>query len=179
MAWYPELKGPALDAYRRMVSALKAKAMKELNLSDKEIVVRDLRPADLGENSSTPDYNVGLTALTWTSIVDSVTVSDNRFIGINGFMVINSSTAGAGSCAVDVPTVEQIRITRKGTTAKYYQVKQIGYFDNNIGYCDDPVTVDQNTTITIEGLARNASSIGGKFDILGVVVEKRGILISP
>ncbi|MCD6138673.1 MAG: hypothetical protein J7J91_08955 [Deltaproteobacteria bacterium] len=179
MAWYPELKGPALDAYRKMVKMLKERAMRELNLSESEIVVRDLRPADLGQDSSTPDYNVGLTALTWTPIVNNVTISDNRFIGINGFMIKHSSTAGAGSVEVDVPVVEQIRITRKGTTARYWQVKQIGYFENNVGYCDDPVTVDQNTTITIEGLARTASSLAGKFDILGVVVEKKGILVSP
>lgn len=179
MTFYPTLEGPAMEAYRGMVSALKAKARTELNLTDADIVLRDLRPADLGEDSSTPDYNVGLTVLTWTAIVSNVTIADNRFVGINGVYQYMSGTSGAGAVVPNVPTVEQIRITRKGSVARYWQVKPIADWEHKTGWVDDPIIVDQNTTITIEGLARNASSIAGKFDLIGAVVEKRGLLINP
>lgn len=185
MAFYPALEGPALDAYRKMVTNLKARAQKELNLTEDEIVVRQLRPADLyAGDASTPDYNIGLTTTTWTNIVNAQTIADNRFVGINGFMVRNSGTApvlGAGILAITAwtPAVEQVRITRKGSVARYYVVKAIPVFESQIGYTDEPVTIDQNTTVTIEGLARLGSSISTTFDILGAVVEKKGLLINP
>lgn len=185
--FYPELKGPALDAYREMVRTLKAKAMKEMALGPEDIVTRPLRPADLEQDTSTPDYAVGLTALTWTTIVNDVTIDDNRFVGINGFYVVNSGTAALnnenvvnmGQSYPNSPTIEQIRVTRKGSVARYWQVKPIANWEGHTGYCDDPIILDQNTTCKIEGLSRYASSLLGRFDIIGAVVEKRGLLINP
>jgi len=182
MAFYPTLEGPALDAYRRMVADLKAKAMKELGLREDELVVRQLRPADLGAAVTVPDYPVGLTAVTWTNIVSAQTIADNRFVGINGFMVRNQGTAVAlpGNNLIPyAPAVEQVRITRKGSVARYFVVKYIPEWESQTGYTDEPVTVDQNTTVTIEGLATTASSIATTFDIIGAVVEKKGLLINP
>lgn len=181
--FYPELKGPALDAYRQMVAKLKDKAMQELALGPEDIVTRDLRPADIGGDASTPDYRVGLTALTWTTIVNAASIADGRFVGINGVSMTTNSTAiptlGAGGDATNiVPNVEQLRITRKGSVARYWNLKPIGGFENLTGWADDPITIDQNTTITVEGLSRLASSITG-FSLIGAVVEKRGILINP
>lgn len=181
--FYPELKGPALDAYRQMVKKLKATASKELGVSEDELVTRSLRPADIGQNASTPDHYVGLTALTWTNIINAQTIADNRFVGICGVSVGSGSTAiptlGAGADVRNLSSaVDQIRITRKGSVARYWQVKPLVHWAHGTGWVDDPVTVDQNTTITVEGLSRLASSIAG-FDLLGVVVEKRGLLINP
>ena len=183
MAFYQTLEGPALDAYRKMLSDLKAKAMRQLSLGEDEIVVRQLRPADLySADASTSDYPIGLTAAVWTNIVNAQTIANNRFVGINGFMVRNVGTAVTGvqnNLIPYAPSVEQVRVTRKGSVARYYNVKHIPQFQTQIGYTDEPVTIDENTTITIEGLARVASSIAATFDILGIVVEKKGILINP
>jgi len=178
MTFYPELNGPALDAHRKMIDSLKARAMKELNLGPDEIVVRPLRPADLGDSSSSPDYGFGMTALTWSNIVNNQTIADCRYIGINGIHMFanNASTAATRD---GVPPVSQIRITRKGSMSRYWPVHPISHFQHSTGWADDPIMVDQNTSITIEGLARNAASLTDVFDLLGVVVEKRGMLINP
>lgn len=186
MAFYPELTGPALEAYRTMVNTLRSRAMKELNLGADDIVVRELRPADFDLGSTDTDYAIGLTAVTWTEILNK-TVPDNRFIGIHGFYAINSSTVATnnenvvnmGQSYPNSPTIEQVRITRKGSVARYYTIGAIANFEHHVGYTDEPITVDQNTTIKIEGLARYAGSLQGRFNILGVVAEKKGILISP
>lgn len=181
--FYPELKGPALEAYREMVSNLKTKAMQELGLGPSDIVVRPLIPNDLGVGASSPDYRVGLTALTWTTIINAASISDSRFVGINGVaLTANSTILPTLAVGADVKNIvgnaEQIRITRKGSVARYWQVKPIIGFKNMVGYVDDPIIIDQNTTITIEGLSRLASSIAG-LDLIGAVAEKRGLLINP
>jgi hypothetical protein len=175
MAWYPKLEGPALDAYRRMVASLKEKAMRELNLGPDDIVIRELRPEDIGASSA--DFYTGVQATTWTKIIDSQTIADNRFIGINGVMMQDTASTNVLGVQVE-PPFSQIKIERKGTVARYWVVKPVWAFESRVGYCDDPVTVDQNTTLTVSVWARTASSLKG-FTLLGAVAEKRGILISP
>ena len=175
MAWYPELKGPALDAYRKMVATLVAKAQKELNLPRDEIVVRDLRPEDIGASSA--DFYVGTKATDWLALVDNATISDNRFVGICGVQL--QDTAGTNSLGLEVePAISQIKVTRKGAVTRYWVVKPVWSFESRVGYTDEPVTIDQNTTVTIEAWARTASSLKG-FTLLGAVAEKRGLLVNP
>lgn len=173
MAWYPTLEGPALDAYRKMVSSLVAKASTELNLGMDELVVRDLRPEDIGASSA--DFYWGLDAAAWSTPISAQTIADNRFVGINGVALFGyrDQTSVGGSAVVS-----QIRVTRKGSVARYWVTKPVNSFENKVGYCDDPVTVDQNTTITVELWSRLAATVSN-FTLLGAVVEKRGILISP
>lgn len=170
MAWYKELKGPALDAYRKMVSSLMSKAKSELGLSQNELVLRGLRPEDIG--ASSPDFYFGLDSAAWSTLISSQTVNDNRFVGING-VVIGPETALGGTSMVS-----QLKITRKGSVARYWNTQPIHGFEGKIGYTDDPVTVDQNTTLTVDAWARTAGSIEN-FSLLGAVVEKRGLLINP
>lgn len=175
MAWYPTLQGPALDAYRKMIAKLKAKATKELNLSETEVVVRDLRPEDLGASSA--DFYVGTKATDWLELVSNQTIGDNRFVGINGIQI--QDTTSTNDLGVELePAISQIKITRKGSVAAYWVVKPVWSFESRVGYTDNPITIDQNTTVTIEAWARTASSLKG-FTLLGAVVEKRGLLISP
>lgn len=175
MAWYPELKGPALDAYRQMVANLYARAQKELGLSPDDLVIRDLRPEDIGASSA--DFRVGTANADWATLIDNKTIGDNRFVGIYG--VVLADTGGTDAFGLpNEPPISQIRITRKGSMARYWNVKPVWAFQSKVGYTDDPVTVDQNTTITVEAWSRTASSLEG-FTLLGVVVEKKGLLINP
>lgn len=163
--FYPELKGVALDAYRQMVRELKERAMTELSLSEDEIVVRPLRPEDLG--FSAPVWEVAMSANAWTNIVSTYQVADNRFIGING--VYNNEGAGE---------LVALEINRAGTDARKWNIIPIRSWRNRTGYADDPVTVDQNITVTIKGYATTASTITD-WALIGVVVEKKGMTISP
>jgi len=175
MAFYPELKGPALDAYRQMVQNLLSKAEKELGLTRDQLVVRDLRPEDIGASSA--DFYVGTKATSWLALVDSQTIGDNRFVGINGIVLKDTGGTDAFGIANE-PPISQLKVTRKGSVARYWNVKPVWAFEDKVGYCDDPITVDQNTTITVEAWARSASSLGG-FTLIGAVVEKKGLLINP
>jgi len=175
MAWYPDLKGPALDAYKKMVQTLFAKAERELGLTRDQLVLRDLRPEDIGASSA--DFYVGTKATSFYALIDNQTIADNRFVGINGIVLPNTASTDAFGLESE-PPISQIKITRKGSVARYWNVKPVWAFESRVGYTDDPVTIDQNTTITVEAWARTASSLSG-FTLLGAVVEKRGLLISP
>jgi len=171
--FYPELKGPALEAYRAMVSQLKRKAMRELRLPEDQIIVRDLRPEDYGASSA--DAYVGTKTGDWVALVNEQTIGDNRFIGICGFFcgsTVNTGTASPGS------PITQLRITRKGSKARYWYVQPIAHWENKVGYADDPFTADQNTTITIEAWNSVGSSISN-WGFIGAVAEKRGVLVNP
>ena len=169
--FYPKLEGPALEAYRMTREKVKSTCMKQLGLSEDEVVIRPLRPEDYGASSI--DAYMGITAAGWESVISAQTIDDNRFIGICGFY----SGSTSGSSEGDVP-ISQIRITRKGSVTRYWPVKEIQGWEEKIGYADDPITVDQNTTITLDVWGRTASSISN-IGLVGVVAESRGLLVNP
>jgi len=162
------LKGNALLAYRDLVNKLVAKALKETGLPRSEIVVRPMRPDDLGRTN--PEWYFDTepaSAAAWNTLISQYTIADNRWIGIYG--VYNNE--GASEC-------EELKITREGKVVRYWPIAQIKYFENKTGFADDPITVDQNTKITVELRLRSTSTLTD-FSLLGVVVEKKGLLIYP
>jgi len=166
MGFYPELRGVTLQAYKEMMDSLKATAMKELKLGAKEIVTRALRPEDIGMPDPKWEFNIP-TADAWNIMVDNKAIEDNRFVGINGIFYPVSATQA----------VNQIEIVKEGTTARYWHIQGINNLENATVYVDDPITIDQNTTITIRGYAVAASTETICF--LGGVAERRGLLINP
>jgi len=170
---YPKLKGPALEAYRQMVSTLKQKAMKELGLPESEIVIRSLRPDDLGGKASlsTLDFNFGSNSVTWDAVVNGRTIADNRFVGINGFFF--SGTAGG-----EMTAWSQVKVTKMGAVSRYWNVAPVEFWEDSTCYFDDPITVDQNTTVTVETWTRDTGS-HFNWGLIGAVAEKRGLLINP
>lgn len=164
-AIYLKLEGPPLDAQKKMIENLKRRAMKMLNLPASEIVMRALRPTDL--DLSTPEWSFNITSGQWNTMVN-ITVADNRFIGINGIVYLETSSQ----------SISELKITRMGKVAKYLNIEGIILCENPYQFIDDPVIVDQNTNITIEGygIGTNATE---KMGFLGAVAEKRGLLINP
>lgn len=171
MAFYPEIKGVALDAYNKMVQKLVRKAETELNLRYGDgLILRDLRPEDIGTKVSDrePEWSYSPNTTTdWNTIVDATTIDDNRYIGISGVW---------HSEAVD--EVTQLRITKEGSISRVWDLLPIIQFKHQVGYVDDPITINQNTSLTIEAWARTASTTTG-FGFIGAVVEKRGLLVNP
>lgn len=160
-----ELKDAPFYAYKRMVENLKKKTMKELNLPSKDIIVRSLRPTDLG--LSTPQWTFNISSGVWNTMVNT-TVADNRFMGINGIVYLETTSQN----------ISEIKITRMGKVTKYWNIEGAILQENPYLFIDKPVTADQNTNITIEGygIGTNATE---KMGFLGAVVEKRGLLINP
>lgn len=166
-----ELEGDALDAYNRMAGELKAKAMSELGLPESEIIVRPLRAEDVG--FTTPQWAspaiADATTNAWNNIINTYTIADNRFVGINGVhRGFGQGTTNAFS---------QVRITKSGKMARIWNLQAVEDFVGNTVYFDDYVTVDQNNQLTIEGYALVGTT--DKMVLLGLVAEKRGQAINP
>jgi len=166
MAYYFKLEGNALAAYNKMVHVLIDKAMRELKLPREEVVVRPLRPEDVGLTTPVWTFNVA-SANAWNIMINEKIINDNRFVGINGVLYGESGTGA----------VTQLEITRQGEIKRYWQVQDVNFLEDAAVFFDDPVTVDQNTTITVKGYA-TAIEADLRLSFLGAVAEKRGLLIS-
>ena len=168
MTFYDRFTGNALQAYSQGVEKLRAKAAGELGLAVDGLIVRQLRPEDIG--SSYPWWELNQTGTnTWTKFTGATTetVDDNRFCLING-VYYNG----------DDGELHQIRITREQSVTRYWVVTPIRGFQSRTGWADDVWTVDQNTIITIEGICSSVSTLTD-FDFVGATAEKRGLLINP
>lgn len=165
-AAYQELKGPPLSAQKKMVEDLKKRAMKELKLPANEIVIRNLRPTDLGLSNPAWTFNISSAGL-WNTMVN-ITVADSRFIGINGIVYLETSAQ----------SISELKITRMATIAKYWNIEGAILCENPYQFIDDPIIIDQNTNLTIEGYATGTNATE-KMGFLGAVAEKRGLLINP
>lgn len=191
MAFYPELKGVALDARNTAIQKMVEKAMRETGLPYKDLVVRPLIPTDLGNGGGTWEtievtttlaelHNVTVAQDTWLSIYGiSLQPSLNDTGGIAGL-----SSAGSVNYvvtqALNREEIQRLRISRKGTVAREWTVNMIPGWTDRTGYVDDPIIVDQNTNITTSFVATSGSTLDqDSYAFLGDVVEKRGITINP
>lgn len=179
--FYPELKGPALEAHNAARLAILDKARKEGALADDDIVIRPLRMDDLyATPNGSADYNIGLTANDFATsiLVNNQTMDNLRWVAITG--VYNATPlAGTAATTNTTPMITQVKIQRKGADTRYWDVKMIGQWRHKTGWADDPVVIDQNTPVTIQLYSRAAGSISTSFGLLGLVAEKRGKLINP
>lgn len=165
---YPELNGIPFDAYVALVSKLKMKATMQMGVLESEIVVRQMRPEDIG--FSNPVFIATIAAgstAAWSNMINTYTIADNRYVGIFGVSYDNSEN-----------NVVALKFTREGKTAREWAIQQVADFEDKTGYADDPITIDQNTQVTIEKFALSTSN-ADTTTLLGVVVEKRGLVINP
>lgn len=169
--FYPELEGNALKAYESMCAKLKSQAMKELGLGPDQVILRPLKADDL--DFAQPDgFSLIVTGTTagaagWSGSNMVGVVDTGKWIGING--VATRDPAG---------WITQLRIQREGSDARFWDLHAIRGFENQTGYADDPVTIDQETSFTIMAYGRTAST-AQQTQLLGAVAEKRGITINP
>ena len=163
MTFYFKLENNAYDAYLAMIEVLKARAQRALGLDMSDIIVRSLRPEDVG--LATPEWVFNITDATWNTLVN-VQLSDQRFIGINGLVYAESGAQA----------VSQVKITRMGQDKRLWQTQGINFLENSAIFVDDPVLCDQNTNLTITGYGV-ADSVDEHIVFMGVVAEKRGLLL--
>ncbi len=167
MAFYRELRGPALQAYNEMLKEMLARATKELNLTRPELVLRSLKAQDFDLSSAVWAFAVTST-VAFNTIVDDVQITDNRFVGINGIHYDPSTEL-----------VSEVRVTRKGALKRQWNIQSIPSNEDKLEYVDDPIIVDQNTTLKIE-VFNSTTSTDATHEITfkGAVVEKRGLLFA-
>jgi len=167
MTQYKELKGVPLDAYNKCCNLIRERAQLQLGLPREEIIFRDLRSDDLG---TTAKWRFSVTStLGWNTLINNQIIADNRFICISGIFT-----------EMDTPTIHTIRITRAGSVARWWNVQRVGNVRDKEMHIDDPIIVDQNQTITIDGYnALTATHPIEQIGFIGCVAEKRGLLINP
>jgi len=150
-----------LIIYSKLVQELKRRARREL--TEEEIVIRPLRPEDLG--LATPEWTFNIVTTTWNVMIN-ITIADLTWIGIYGVLYAMS----------DTQAVSQLEMKSMGNTERYWQIQGCNFTENSSFFFDDPVLIDQNTNLTINGYGV-ANEANEKICFLGVVVEKEGILI--
>ena len=172
MTFYHTLKGTPLDARNKCCNEVLRRAQEQLGLPREEIILRPLRPEDIGYTSAKFKKAIS-TTLGWNTLVNTYTVADNRFVCISGVFTEEST-----------PTrIHQIKINRAGSDARFWQVQRVALQDNNEMHVDDPIIIDQNTQLTITAynglLTTTGSNTWEEFGFIGCVAEKRGMLINP
>lgn len=167
MAFYRQLKGPALQAYNEMLKEMLVRATKELNLTRQELILRSLKAEDFG--LSAPVWSFAVTSTNaFNTIVSDVTITDNRFVGVNG-MHYDPTTE----------LISEVRLTRKGALKRQWNIQSIPSNEDKLEYVDDPIIVDQNTTLNIAVYNRTTSTDAThELTFKGAVVEKRGLLFA-
>lgn len=161
MTYYYYFKGVPLVTYNQLVQELKRRAIREL--PEEDIIIRPLRPEDLG--LATPEWTFNIATTTWNVMINT-TIADLTWIGIYGIIYANS----------DTQSVTQLKITSMNNIERYWQIQACNFTESASFFFDDPVMIDQNTNITINGYGV-ANEVAEKICFLGVVVEKEGILI--
>ena len=168
----PDFEGPAVQAVKDLTRVMKDRARTELSLPESEIIVRSMRPQDLGFASGTYGQLAITAANTATNLVAANTIADNRYVGIYG-IAANEAFSAAGTAEL-----EHVRITRKGSVAREWNIRALQLFENQTGWFSDPVILDQNTTVTIALFGSSTSTVAD-FELYGVTVEKRGLVVNP
>ena len=164
MVFLPELKGASLNAYNNALSLAVKKALSEFKVSSQDqLVIRELRPQDLGLPNGVWSFTT--TANAETTIIDT-NVNKGRIIVINGVFYPISGTQA----------ITQLTVTSGSGVARIWTIQGISYLENETAYFVDPLTIKQNNPITIQAYA-TAASTDEPLVLLGTVVELKGMVI--
>ena len=136
---------------------LMSMAMRQLGLPQSEIVIRGLRPQDLGINT----FNVTAGGAGWATMANTA-VADNTFIAFTG-------------CSYSGTNFAQLRITSGASVREYWPISFIAGLESQLWHDDSPSIAQQNQGVMIEAYAKAAGT--EEINIMGVVAEKRGITL--
>jgi len=142
--------------------ALIAKAQQELGLPMSGLVVRGLRPEDLGLTTSWAFTSAAVN--TWENWITH-TVADCTFIGIEAVSYAGTSFS-------------QMRLTGGARVSGFWDLNFIAGLENQLYYQASPIIIDQNTPVVIDVIS-NAQPATEFINLIGTVVEKRGMVINP
>ena len=152
-----ELSTGAVDAR----STLLAMASQQLGLPTSELVVRGLRPEDLGLTTSWSFTST--VANTWETWINT-NVADNRFIAIEGVSYGGTS-------------FNQIQIQPAASTGAYWNLSFVAGLVSQLWYSAVPVIVQQNQPIVVQVISNAVAT--ESINLIGTVCERRGLLINP
>lgn len=159
------------DAFNEMLTKLRGKIQSELKLTAEgmsKFIERDLRPEDLG--LSTPEWTfTPSSGSAWINLVNTYNISDNRYIGILGIRYLTAD---------DPQPLTQLKITKAGKDVRYWSIQGCNLLEYESMFFYDPVTVEQNTPLTIKAYNATSTLTAQNIVFMGIVLEKEGILVS-
>ena len=136
-------------------------AEQQLGIPRSELVMRGLRPEDLGLTTS---WSFTSTAInTWENWV-TATVADNTFIAIEGVAYGGTSFS-------------QIRINAGAATSALWNLNFVAGLQSQLWYSASPIIAQQNQPVVIDVISNAVAT--ETIGLMGTVVERRGMLINP
>lgn len=161
---FPTLEGTALAVAMQKRQEVIERAKRELRLSDRDLIVRQLRPQDVG--LANPEWTFNLSSGANSNIV-SATIADNRFIMIYGLSIGQT----------DAQTSTRVTMRRGTQTVREWNVQGMATTENNEFYFTDPILIDQNTVFEADAYT-NAANSDEKLCFIGVVAERKGLVFA-
>jgi len=139
---------------------LLALAQQQCGLSGESVIVRGLRPQDLGLN----DFQFTSTLVnTWENWVNH-TVADCTFIAITGIAYGGTSFS-------------QLRTQAGSSYRGYAPLSFISGLVSQLYFFPQPMIIEQNQPCIMDVISRAAATEG--ISLMGIVVEKRGMVVNP
>lgn len=135
-------------------------AMKQTGLPESEIVIRGLRPQDLGLNNWS---HTSVAANAWENMATG-TVADSTFIAFTGV-----SYAGTN--------FSQLRITSGAAVREIWPIAFVAGLRDQLWHDNTPSIAQQNQPVIIDVIAK-AGAATESVNIMGVVAEKRGMVVA-
>ena len=165
---FSELAPGEVGAIRNgIIKQMVAMAVQSLKLGENQVVVRDIRAKD------DLDYTYEDWRETTSSTADAYetmttgTMGDQRWVGIFGV----KADADSFACTA-------IKFNVGGGDRAIWQLQALKPQDDMVGFCPSGIIIPQRTPYTISRYVRSASS-SFLLVLKGVVVEKRGKVVSP
>lgn len=147
---------PAMDP----TSQLLAMAEQQCGLTGESVVVRGLRPQDLGINNF---MFTSTLVNTWEAWINT-TVADCTFIAITGISYLGTNFS-------------QLRVQAGAAYVAYPNLAFISGLVSAIYFFPQPIIIEQNQPIMIDVISKAAATEG--VSLMGIVAEKRGVVVAP
>lgn len=200
-----ELAPGAISHIRNQtIDALVAIASAEMKVDPTQLVVRDVLPKN--DLALYGDTTTALTTEMWVYVATGTTVGyvtvgtgtmgDERYVALYGVRDrrLNLGATGSGTLKVAQtrakPVISAIKVNVGGADKVQWDISSLaGYSDGNVGVTPSPVIIPQNTAYTISYYRQGDVAVGiltapatdeiAYLQLMGIVVERRGKLISP
>lgn len=194
-----ELTPGAIGVIRNnVIEKVLVQAVSELSLTRDKLIVRDLRPVEdlqmysAGASAATIEdwvytSTTGLTAGGWTSLTGSQINKTQRYMAIFGYRDLRQGLGPHATSTIQLaptyqsPKMALIKINVGGADKVIWDTGcTIAYRNNPVAISPSAVIIPPNISYQIYVEFTTAAPITQhRFQLLGVVIEPRGKIISP
>jgi len=181
----------------QVINNLVAQVSRELSLPEDKLVVRDIRPfhdlAMYGVAATTLTFDEWAytattdVADTWRTVTGAGTMGDQRYVALFGIRDLRlglglhaTATAEVYPAVLSLDVI-QVKINVGGADKVIWDLQNMeAYRDNLVGFSPSAIILPQNVSFNIYYMRVNtATEMKSKVQLIGVVCEPRGKLVSP